>query len=113
MTKWDIKLLDKKVKIKNPVIFEGLPGIGNVGKIAADFIMEEIKAKKIYEIFSYSFPHSVFVNEDNLVDLPSISIYHKKIKNQDILILSGDIQPTEEEACYTFCEKINIEKDKG
>ena len=106
MTKWEIELLDKKVKIKNPVLLEGLPGIGNVGKIAADFIIEEIKAKKIYDIFSYSFPHSVFVNEDNLVDLPSISIYHKKVKNRDILILAGDIQPMEEEACYTFCEKI-------
>ena len=46
MTKWEIELLDKKVKIKNPVLLEGLPGIGNVGKIAADFIIEEIKAKK-------------------------------------------------------------------
>ena len=28
------------------------------------------------------------------------------MKNRDILILAGDIQPMEEEACYTFCEKI-------
>jgi uncharacterized protein len=106
MTKWDINLIDKKIKIKDPILFEGMPGIGNVGKITADFIQEEIKAKKIYEIFSYSFPHSVFVNENNLVDLPSISIYHKKVKNKDILILTGDIQPSDEESCYTFCEKI-------
>ena len=106
MTKWQINVIGKKIKIKDPVLIEGLPGIGNVGKIAADFIVDEIKAKKIYEIFSSSFPHSVFVNENNLVDLPSIAIYHTKIKNRDFLILGGDIQPNDEESCYTFCDKI-------
>jgi uncharacterized protein len=106
MTKWKLTLIGKKPKIKDAILIEGLPGIGNVGKIAADFIIDEIKAKKIYDIFSYSFPHSVFVNEENLVELPSISLYHKKVKNTDLLILVGDIQPTEEESCYTFCEEI-------
>jgi uncharacterized protein len=103
--KWELNLIGKKLKLKNPVFIEGLPGIGNVGKIVADFLIDELNAKKIYDIFSYSFPHSVFVNEDNLIELPSISIYHKKIKNNDILILNGDIQPTDEESCYVFCEK--------
>ena len=57
---WKIKRLGK-VKIKNPILIEGLPGIGNVGKIAVDFIIENLNAKKIFEIYSYSFP-SVFVN---------------------------------------------------
>ena len=106
MSKWEINLIGKKPKAKTPILIEGLPGIGNVGKIAADFIIDETKAKKLYEIFSYSFPHSVFVNENNLVELPSISIYYAKLKKNDLLILSGDIQPTDEESCYTFCEKI-------
>ncbi len=106
MSKWEINLIGKKPKLKNPVLIEGLPGIGNVGKISADFIIDEIKAKKLYDIFSYSFPHSVFVAENNLVELPSISIYYKKLKKNDLLILSGDVQPTDEESCYEFCEKI-------
>jgi len=106
MSKWVINLIRRKPKLKNPILIEGLPGIGNVGKIAADFIIDDIKAKKLYEIFSSSFPHSVFVNEKNLVELPSISIYHKKTKDHDLLILAGDIQPMEEESCYTFCDKI-------
>lgn len=106
MTKFDINLIGKKPKLKNCILLEGLPGIGNVGKIVADFIIDEIKAKKLYEIFSYSFPHSVFVNDDSLVALPAISIYHKKLKKHDLLILAGDIQPIDEESCYIFCEEI-------
>lgn len=99
------KILSKE-KIKNPVLIEGLPGIGNVGKIAIDFILDNIKANKIIEITSDDFPHSVFVNDKNMIDLPSMSIYYKKIKSQDFLFLTGDIQPTTEKSCYEFCEKL-------
>lgn len=94
------------VKIKNPILIEGLPGIGNVGKIAMDFMIDNLKPKKIYEIHSDGFPHAVFVNEQNLVDLPTIRIFHKKIKNQDYLFLAGDVQPIDEASCYEFCNKI-------
>jgi hypothetical protein len=113
---WEIKLYGKKPKLNKPILIEGLPGIGNVGKIAVDFMIDELKAKKIYELFSYTFPHSVFVNEDNLVELPSIEIYHKKLKGgRDLLLLAGDVQPIDEVSCYEFCNELldMIEKNKG
>lgn len=101
-------------EMQNPILIEGLPGIGNVGKVVVDFIVENLKAKKIYDIFSYTFPHSVFVNEQHLVELPKIEIYHKKIKNRDFLLLVGDIQPMEEVSCYEFCDKtIELLKKLG
>ncbi len=97
-------------KLKNPVFLEGLPGIGNVGKIAIDFIIEELKAKKLYSLFSYTFPHSVFVNENDLVELPTIEVYYKRFngggKKRDLVILTGDVQPTDEVSSYQFCEKV-------
>ncbi len=98
------KLMD--IKVKNPILIEGLPGIGNVGKIAVDFMIDNLKPKKIYEIHSDGFPHAVFVNEENLVDLPTIKIYHKNIKGKDMLFLAGDVQPVDEASCYEFCNKI-------
>lgn len=95
-----------KANLKNAVLIEGLPGIGNVGKIAVDFIVDNLGAKKLFEIHSDNFPHAVFVNEKNLVELPMIEIYHKKIKERDILFLVGDIQPIDEPSCYEFCHKI-------
>ncbi len=116
MEAWEItKEAKEKVKLDNPVFIEGLPGIGNVGKIAVDFLIEELKAKKLFSFFSHKFPHSVFVNEENLVEMPKIEIYYKKSKSKnkkDLLLLTGDIQPIDEESCYSFCEEIlKIVKD--
>ncbi|MBW2995401.1 PAC2 family protein [Candidatus Woesearchaeota archaeon] len=103
---WKIKAVDKVPKLKNPVMIEGLPGIGNVGKISVDFIIDNLKAKKIYDIFSYNLPHSVFIKENSLVELPKLEIYYKKGKKQDIILLSGDVQPVGEQGCYAFCNQI-------
>jgi uncharacterized protein len=105
---WKIIQMGKLPKLKNPVFIEGLPGIGNVGKVAVDFLIDELDAKKIYEINSYTFPHSVFVNEDNLVELPIVEIFYTKGKgkNPDLLLLSGDVQPVDELSSYEFSDKM-------
>ncbi|MBD3354484.1 hypothetical protein GF361_00685 [Candidatus Woesearchaeota archaeon] len=113
---WKIKQFGKKPKLKKPILIEGLPGIGNVGKVTVDFLIDELKAKKLYELFSYTFPHSVFVNENNLVELPKIEIYYKKMKKgSDLVFLAGDVQPIDEVSCYEFSEEILdiLEKYKG
>lgn len=109
---WELKPAVKKLPVlKDPIFVEGLPGIGNVGKIAADFIIDEVGAKKLFDCVSYSLPNSVFVNEKNLVELPMIEVYYKKWNGaakgrKDMLILTGDIQPTDEVSSYEFCEAI-------
>ncbi|MBW3014827.1 PAC2 family protein [Candidatus Woesearchaeota archaeon] len=104
---WKITPCTKNLpKLKQPVFIEGLPGIGNVGKVAVDFLIDELKAKKLYDVFSYTFPHSVFVNENNLVELPKIELYYAQLKGIDLLFLAGDVQPIDEVSSYEFCEKI-------
>ena len=103
---WEAVQIGKTQKLKNPVLIEGLPGIGNVGKVATDFIIDQLNAKKIYDFRGSSIPHSVFVNEDSLVELPKIELYVKSLPNRDVLLLAGDVQPLTEEACYSFCAKV-------
>ncbi len=106
---WKIEKVEKKFpKLKNPILVVGLPGIGNVGKVAVDFMIADTKAKKLCGFFSYSLPNSVFVNDENLVELPSIEVYYKITGKgkQDLLFLAGDIQPTNEEASYEFCDRV-------
>ncbi|MBD3259412.1 hypothetical protein GF371_02150 [Candidatus Woesearchaeota archaeon] len=105
-TKWTAVQTLKIKKLKNPVLIEGLPGIANVGKIAVDFMVDNKKAKKLYEITSYLLPHSVFIQENNLVALPKLEIYLLRLKERDVLFLAGDVQPINEYGCYTFCDKI-------
>ena len=104
---WKVDQIGKLPKLSKPVFIEGLPGIGNVGKVAVDFLIDELKAVKLYEITSYTFPHSVFVNEDNLVELPIVEIFYKKTKSKkDLLLLGGDVQPIDEISSYEFSEKM-------
>ena len=42
--------------------------------------------------------------------MPKIELYHRRFngngKKRDLLLLTGDIQPIDEESCYAFCEDI-------
>jgi len=93
-------------KLKNPILISGLPGVGNVGKIALDFMVDKLKAKKFIEISSYEFPHCVFINEKNIVELPTIELFYKNFKNHSLIFLGGDVQPLDERACYEFCDTV-------
>ena len=109
MPDWTVKQIAKSVpKLNKPLLIAGLPGIGNVGKVAVDFIIEELKAEKLYEFFSYHLPHSVFVTEENLVDLPAINMYFKKGSGSrpDLVFIAGDVQPVNEESCYSFADTV-------
>lgn len=113
---WKILQFGKIPKLNKPILIEGLPGIGNVGKVAVDFLIDELKAKKLYEITSYTFPHSVFVNEDNLVELPIVEVFYKRLGGKrDLLLLGGDVQPIDEVSSYEFSERILdiVQKLKG
>jgi len=116
MSTWKIDQIGKKPKLNNPIFIEGLPGIGNVGKVAIDFLIDELKAKKLFEITSYTFPHSVFVNEENLVELPMIEVfYYKSPGKNDLILMGGDVQPTDEVSSYEFSDIVldMVQKFKG
>ena len=107
MSKWlASEKFSKSLQLKNPILIEGLPGIGNVGKIAIDYIIENVKPTLIYQLHSHSFPHSVFLTEENTIELPSVKIYKHKGADRDILLLGGDVQPLDEVSSYEFCEQV-------
>ncbi|MFH1849209.1 MAG: PAC2 family protein [archaeon] len=105
---WQITRYIKNPQLRNPILVEGLPGIGNVGKVAVDFMIDNLKAKRLCRFFSYSMPHSVFVNEDDLVDLPTIEMYYKQFNDgrNDLLLLTGDVQPIDETSSYEFSDEV-------
>ncbi len=102
---WELKRISK-VKMKDPILIEGLPGMGNVGKIVVDYMIDALHAEKMYEMYSYDLPHCVFVNEENVVELPSVSVYYKNLGKRTLLLLAGDIQPPNENSCYEFCNTV-------
>lgn len=99
----------EKPKLKNPVLIEGLPGIGNVGKLAVEHLIENIKAKKFAEIYCKDFPPQVFINTDGTVKLVNNEFYYHKAKkknDQDFIFLTGDYQGLSSQGQYELVEKI-------
>ncbi len=107
MVKWIIqKKFEKLPRLRNPTLVEGLPGMGQVGKIAVDFLIDALKPQLLYKIHSHDFWHSVYFNDEGFVELPSVCLYAHKGKKQDLLFLAGDDQPNTPRASYHFSEKI-------
>ncbi|MCZ7362529.1 MAG: proteasome assembly chaperone family protein [Candidatus Methanoperedens sp.] len=97
-------LRTKKPRLKDPILVEGLPGVGHIGKLVAEHMVEELGAKKIMEIYSPYLPPQVMVEEDGTVRLVSNELYAYKSKGKhDLLILVGDHQSATNEGHYELC----------
>jgi uncharacterized protein (TIGR00162 family) len=96
----------KDVTLKDPILIEGLPGVGHVGKLVADHMVEELKAEKVIEVYSPHFPPQVMVNADGTIKLVrnEIYAYHGKDSEPDLLILIGDYQSATNEGHYELCD---------
>jgi len=91
----------KKVELEDPILIEGLPGVGHVGKLVAEHIVEELNAEKIIEIYSPHFPPQVLINDDFIAELVKNEVYAYKSDNKiDILIVVGDHQCVTNEGHY-------------
>ena len=58
-----------QIEPNNPILIEGLPGLGLVGKIALRYMIKQLKAKKIAYLYSPHFPYFVLVNKKGNVRL--------------------------------------------
>ena len=99
----------KKPNIKNPIFVEGLPGVGNVGRIAGGYLVEELKAKKFAELYSSHFMPFVLLQQEATVHVLKNEFYYWKAKNpkqRDLIILIGDSQSVNAIGHYEVVDKI-------
>ena len=102
----------KKPELKNPILIEGLPGVGNVGKLAAEHLIDEIGAKKFAEIYSTDFPPQVFIDHDGIIHLVKNELYYWKGENADLIILTGDYQGLSTRGQYILTQSVLDTVDK-
>ena len=102
-------LKTEEPKLKDVIFIEGLPGVGNVGKLAAEHLIDELKAVKFADIYSKYFPPQVLVDDDGIVKLVNNELYYvkrnKKVKN-DIMFLIGDYQGLTPEGQYNLSYQV-------
>ncbi|HZY93866.1 MAG TPA: PAC2 family protein [Candidatus Bathyarchaeia archaeon] len=86
-------------QLNQPILVQGLPGLGYVGKVAADFFIEKLKPKKIAELYSsyLLFPDGnlgINISEDGTYSLPKYEFYSYNERQPNVLFLTGDAQPS-------------------
>ena len=100
-------------EIQAPVLIEGLPGIGQVGKLVAEHMIEEMGAEKVAEIYSVYFPPQVLMDDQGVARLPNNELYLYR-GQQNLLFLVGDYQSATSEGHYHLAEcYLDIAKQCG
>ena len=99
----------EKVELRQPILVEGLPGVGNVGKLASDYLRDQLSAKPLATIYSKFFPPQVYVSESGIVRLVSNDLAYWKAPAgapHDVLVLGGDYQGISPEGQYELTERV-------
>jgi uncharacterized protein (TIGR00162 family) len=101
-----VRYLDsfKDKKPVDPVFIEGLPGIGQVGKLVAEYMIHVLGAEKIGEINSLYFPPQVILDDDGTARLARNELYFWHSENKDLVFLVGDHQSTSAEGHYILAD---------
>lgn len=87
------KVSDAKIK-PSAVVIQGLPGMGLIGKIAANYLINHFEAQEIARIYSSFFPPVVQIDsKTSLGRLARMEIYAITKTTPNLIILTGDAQP--------------------
>ncbi|WP_255191687.1 proteasome assembly chaperone family protein [Natronobeatus ordinarius] len=82
------------VDLDDPVLVEGLPGVGHVGTLAAEHLLEELDAEStlVRRLYSHEFPPQVSI-EDGVAELTCAQVHAIEVpEGRDLLVLTGDHQ---------------------
>jgi hypothetical protein len=108
-----------KAELSNPVLIEGLPGLGLVGKIATRYLIRQLKAEKLAYLYSPHFPYFVLVSKKGNVRLLRGTFYFWKNKSgaNDLIFFTGDSQAQTIEGQYeisncllSFAKQHNVKR---
>ncbi len=95
-------------QLENPIFVQGLPGFGNVGRIAAHLLVKFFEAKPFAELYAPSFPDYISITSKGVAHLPKYDFYYAPMEKNNLIIMSGEIQPSFDDvvAHYTVCEEV-------
>ncbi|MCW4009402.1 MAG: PAC2 family protein [Candidatus Bathyarchaeota archaeon] len=102
----EIKIL-KPFKPSELTLIVGLPGMAYIGKLSVDYLIQQLKADLIGEVYSKFFPPYVIIKEDGLVELLRNELHvFADAAGRTIVFLSGNSQAFSPEGQYEISEKV-------
>lgn len=99
----------EKPVLSNPVLIEGLPGIGFVANISALHLIRELKARLFAEIRSSSFQDFAVTAKQGKTRFPVNELYYHKGRGnseRDLIILYGNTQSLTTFGQYELCGHV-------
>lgn len=97
---------DSKPALVKPILIEGLPGVGNVGKIAADLISEKLNAKRFATILSEDLPQQVILDDECVANAIDNELWYANVNGKDIIFLLGDAQGTTTQGQFNLSKLV-------
>ncbi|WP_264555992.1 proteasome assembly chaperone family protein [Halocatena marina] len=118
MDEFDIETVAQP-DMNSPVLIEGLPGVGHVGKLAAEHLLEEFDNTLISRLYSEHFPPQVTI-EDGRTQLACLEFHAVDLStplqedeqesgeaiDADLLVLTGDHQAQDSTGHYRLTDSI-------
>jgi hypothetical protein len=98
----------EKPKLNNPVLIEGLPGIGFVANIATLHLIHELDAKLFAQIHSSSFQDLAVTTEKGGTRSPINELYYYKSRDggRDLILWYGNTQALTTFGQYELCGRV-------
>jgi uncharacterized protein len=99
--------ISEKPVLNDPILIEGLPGIGFVANIAALHLIKELKATRFVQIFSSSFQDFAITTGDGTARTPINELYYaKRDGERDLIIWFGNTQALTTVGQYELVGKV-------
>jgi uncharacterized protein (TIGR00162 family) len=109
----EIETLDD-VDLEAPVLIEGLPGVGHVGKLAVEHLIEAGESTPVRRLYSTDLPPQVTVGEDGTTDLTAVEFTVVELEGTQVLAVTGDHQAGTTQGHYRIAEGIlSVADDVG
>lgn len=107
--------IEEKPVLNDPILIEGLPGIGFVANIVALHMIKELKAQRFARIFSASFQDLAIATETGEPRTPINELYYyKNSSGRDLIIWYGNTQALTTFGQYELCGKVlNLIEELG
>ena len=99
----------EKPNLNNPILIEGLPGIGLVANIAVAYLIKKLNAKLFCEIKSSYFHDVAITDKMGSLKYPSNQLYYymgSAVGRQDLILLYGNTQALGSRGQYEICGRI-------
>ncbi len=101
----EIKTL-KNFTPKEFTLISGLPGVAYIGKLSVEYLVQQLKAEAVAEIYSKYFPPYTLIKKDGVVELLKNELFQFKDDKKDLAFLSGNAQAFSPEGQFEVIETI-------